>query len=105
PVPAVTVVTPDSGSVDGGDTVTITGSGFISVTDVDFGGTSAQFKVDSDGQITATSPAGGDTVHITVVNRAGASATSPADQFYYYDGSCCTSDGASNSPRAAQASP
>ena len=64
--------------------MTITGSGFTGATDVGFGTTSAAaMTVDSDTQITATSPAGTGTVDVTVTTPAGTSPTSPADQFTY----------------------
>jgi hypothetical protein len=40
-------------------------------------------NVDSDTQITATSPQGSGTVDITVITPAGTSATVNADQFTY----------------------
>src|SRR5439155_16110986 len=56
--PTVTGVSPRFGPNTGGTTVTITGSCFTGATGVDFGGTPATtFTVDSDSQITATSPA------------------------------------------------
>jgi hypothetical protein len=82
--PAVTGISPTSGSEAGGDMVTITGSGFTGATDVGFGATNAaNMNVDSDTQITATSPAGTGTVDVTVTTPAGTSATSAADQFTY----------------------
>ena len=39
--------------------------------------------VDSDTEITATSPPGSGTVDVTVVTPTGTSVTSPADQFSY----------------------
>ena len=39
--------------------------------------------VDSDTKITATSPPGTGTVHVTVITRSGASAAGPTDQFSY----------------------
>jgi extracellular elastinolytic metalloproteinase len=83
-LPEVTGVSPASGSEAGGDQVTITGSGFTGATDVGFGATSAAvMSVDSDAQITATSPAGTGTVDVTVITPAGTSAAGPADQFTY----------------------
>jgi hypothetical protein len=80
----VTGVSPASGSALGGDTVTITGSGFTGATAVDFGTASALSEmVISDTQITATTPAGNGTVDITVVTPLGTSSISPADQFSY----------------------
>ena len=65
--------------------MTITGTDFTTATAVDFGATPAvSFHVDSDTQITATSPPStAGTVDITVTNAGGTSATSPADQFTY----------------------
>jgi hypothetical protein len=79
----VTAISPASGTEGGGDSVTITGSGFTDATAVDFGGVSATMAVNSDTEITATSPHGTGTVDITVVTPSGVSATSPADQFAY----------------------
>jgi IPT/TIG domain len=80
----ITGVSPGSGSTAGGDTVTITGSGFTNATSVGFGRTSAQsFTVDSGTQITAISPPGSGTVDITVVTPDGTTPTGPADQFTY----------------------
>jgi hypothetical protein len=82
-LPQVTAISPASGSAVGGDSVTITGSGFTGATAVDFGGVSAQMAVGSDTKITATSPPGNGTVDVTVMTPVGTSATSPADQFSY----------------------
>jgi IPT/TIG domain len=80
----VTAISPASGSALGGDSVTITGSGFTGATAVDFGNASApQETVDSDTQITATTPPGNGTVDVTVVTPTGTSSPSPADQFSY----------------------
>jgi hypothetical protein len=87
PAPTVTGVSPNTGSAAGGDTVTITGTGFTTASDVSFGGTSASFTVNNDGSITATTPAASadGTIDVTVTNFGGTSATSPADQFTYAD--------------------
>ncbi len=83
-LPVVTGVSPASGPAAGGTSVVITGSGFTGATSVGFGVTGTpQMTVDSDTQITATSPAGSGTVDITVVTAAGTSATVAADQFTY----------------------
>jgi hypothetical protein len=50
-------VTPDTGPVAGGNTVTIEGEGFTSARRVEFGGVSAAFTVVSDTEISATAPA------------------------------------------------
>ena len=54
--PTVTGVSPNTGSAAGGDTVTITGTGFTTAYDVSFGGVSASFTINNDGSITATDP-------------------------------------------------
>ena len=82
--PTVTGVSPSTGSTAGGETVTITGTGFTSAYDVSFGGVSASFTVNSDGSITAVTPVGNaGTVDVTVTDFGGTSATSAADQFTY----------------------
>jgi large repetitive protein len=83
-VPSVTGVSPVTGPAAGGTSVTISGTGFTAATGVSFGPTAATaMTVDSDIQITATSPAGTGTVDITVSTLAGTSQTSSADQFAY----------------------
>jgi hypothetical protein len=84
--PALTAVSPTSGPLAGGTTVTITGSGFTGATAVNFGSTPASsFTVNSDSQITATSPAaaGVGPVDVTVTTPDGTSATGAADQYTY----------------------
>jgi hypothetical protein len=83
--PAVTGVSPASGSVAGGDTVTVTGSGFTGATGVSFGTVAASNLIPvSDTQLTVTSsPAAAGTVDVTVTTPAGTSAATPADQFTY----------------------
>ncbi|MGA8726232.1 MAG: RHS repeat-associated core domain-containing protein [Acidimicrobiales bacterium] len=83
PPPVVEQISPSYGPPAGGSRVTITGSGFTGATSVDFGGSSASFIVDSDTTITATAPAGGGTVDITVTTPGGTSAGGSADQFTY----------------------
>ena len=83
-IPLVTGVNPATGDPAGGTTVTIAGSGFTGATDVGFGSTNAAAMiVDSDAQITATSPAGTGMVEVTVITPAGTSANTAADQFTY----------------------
>jgi hypothetical protein len=82
--PTVTKVEPSHGSPGGGTTLTITGTGFTGATAVRFGATSAKsFTVNSATSITAVSPKGKGTVHVTVTTLAGTSPTSAADQFTY----------------------
>jgi uncharacterized membrane protein len=84
PPPSVTSINPTSGPASGSTPVTITGSGFTCATGVSFGSTAAmKFTVDSDTQITATSPAGSGIVDVTVTTPRGTSATSKADLFTY----------------------
>jgi hypothetical protein len=83
--PVVTAISPKSGGVAGGTTVTVTGSGFTSAISVQFGGADASsMTLVSDTQITATSPPGAaGTVDVTVMTPAGTSAISLADKFTY----------------------
>lgn len=84
--PVVTSVAPNSGPTSGGTPVTITGTGFTGATQVIFGTSpqQPQFTVQSDTQITLTTPMGNQgPVDVQVVTPEGTSATSPADQFNY----------------------
>ncbi len=83
--PSVWSVYPSMGSVAGGTTVDITGSGFSGASAVDFGGTPAQrFTVKSGSEISAVTPAhAAGTVDVTVTTVGGASGTSKDDQFTY----------------------
>jgi hypothetical protein len=58
PAPLITTVTPSSGPVSGGQTVTITGSGLATTTKVSFGSTTAtSFHIVNTVKITAVAPA------------------------------------------------
>lgn len=82
--PVVSNVSPTSGSVVGGTSVTITGTGLDNATGVTFGGTNAAIVSNTPTQITATSPPGSaGTVDIQVSTANGSSATATADQFTY----------------------
>ena len=82
--PSVAQVSPHRGTPAGGTEVAIEGTNFSEVAAVDFGSTAAtSYTVNSDGSITAISPAGTGTVDVTVVTPGGTSATSPADRFTY----------------------
>ncbi|MDP4271898.1 MAG: IPT/TIG domain-containing protein, partial [Bacteroidota bacterium] len=85
PPPAITGISPTSGSTEGGTTVTITGTNFTGATAVKFGSTNAtSFTVNAAPQITAISPAGSaGAVDVTVTTAGGTSATSASDQFTY----------------------
>jgi hypothetical protein len=79
--PVVNTLSPRQGPSAGGNTVTITGTGFTGVTGVMFGSVSAAFTVVSATQITATAPAGAVApVAVTVITAGG---TSNAVLYYY----------------------
>jgi len=84
-VPAITGISPASGPVTGGTTVTIAGAGFTGATSVNFGAATAAMTVDSGFQITATSPPGAavGSVGISVTTPTGTSAATAAGQFTY----------------------
>jgi len=84
PVPAVSSVSPNSGSTAGGTAVTINGTNFVTGAAVTFGGRAANNVVVVSGtQITATSPAGSaGAVTVTVTNSGGQSG-SLASAFTY----------------------
>ena len=82
--PSVTSVAPASGGAAGGNSVTVTGTGFTGATAVSFGGSpAASFTVNSATQITATAPAGSGTVNVTVTTPGGTSATGAGNQYRY----------------------
>ena len=83
--PAVSGVDPN-GTMYGGTSVNISGSGFTGATAVYFGTVLAtSFIVNSDNSITAVSPAhAAGMVDVTVVTAGGTSAISSGDQFTYY---------------------
>ncbi|MEV6984616.1 IPT/TIG domain-containing protein [Sphaerisporangium sp. NPDC051017] len=84
-VPAITGISPASGPTTGGTTVTITGADLTGATAVVFGDTAASFTVDSDTQITATSPAttAAGAVDVKVTTPGGTTATTNDDKFTY----------------------
>ncbi len=88
PPPVLEMVSPSSGTVSGGTSVTITGSGFSSVKDVRFGSVAAaSFKVISPTTISAVSPPAPSPsmVSITVSNENATSAPEATcgDSFTY----------------------
>jgi phage tail sheath protein FI len=92
--PTVTGIAPANGVMAGGDTVTVTGTGFTGATSVSFGSVSAtNLIVLSDTQLAVTSPppaaspaaSATSVADVTVTTPAGTSATSAADQFTYAD--------------------
>ena len=80
--PAVTQVTPNTGSTAGGDVITIVGSNFVGVTEVDFGSVATDaFTVNSATSITVTAPPNNDTsgyVNVVVKTTSGQSSTGSA---------------------------
>jgi len=81
-VATITSIAPSTGPVTGGTVVVITGTGFTDATGVTFGGTAGtSFTVDSDTQITVTTPPGteGD---VDVVVQSPAGDSSPATFTY-----------------------
>jgi large repetitive protein len=83
PPPAISAISPSSGTTDGGTTVTITGTNLTGATSVSFGGAAGRIISDSGTQITVTSPGGKGTVNITVTTAAGTSAVTAACQYTY----------------------
>jgi hypothetical protein len=82
--PAVSGVSPSSGSTAGGEAVTISGSDLDGATGVSFGGTPAPSFTASPTQITATAPARAQgTIHVQVTGPGGMSPATGAD-FYSY---------------------
>ena len=69
-LPAVTGVSPATGSTVGGSTVTITGTGLAAATVVRFGGVAGTITADSGTRITVTSPPSIGTVDKTVTTAA-----------------------------------
>lgn len=75
------------GPVTGGTTVIIHGVGFTGASAVSFGTTAASFAVDSDTQITATSPAhAAGKVNVFVTAPNGTSPDNPVSLFEYAEG-------------------
>ena len=85
PAPRLASISSSSGPAAGGTSVTISGTGFSGASAVSFGGLSAaDFVVNTDTSITATSPPStAGTVDVTVTNAGGTSALSAGDQFTF----------------------
>jgi hypothetical protein len=85
PPPAITAVSPTTGTHLGGTGVTINGKYFTGTTSVKFGGATAAFSVNSDTSITAVAPAGatGSTVDIQVTTPGGSSPIVVVDRYTY----------------------
>jgi hypothetical protein len=86
PAPAITVVSPASGSIVGGTKVKITGTDLNAASEVKFGNlTAASFNVVSETEITAVAPRSkkAGAVDISVTTVAGSGVTSRSDRFTY----------------------
>ena len=85
PLPVITSLSRSAGPMSGGASVVITGTNLGGATAVHFGAAPAWgFTVNSDTQITATSPSGSGLVDIRVTTDTGASDTSgSADDFFF----------------------
>ncbi len=85
PAPAITAISPTSGTTAGGTSVTITGSGFTAATRIAFGAVAAtSFNVVSDTQATAVSPAQAAGSHYIVVTGPGGTSPTVAAAVYTY---------------------
>ncbi len=86
-VPTITGLSPTSGLAEGGTSVVITGKNFTGVSAVMFGTVHTMYHVDSQTQITATSPAHDPgTVEVVVTTAAGSSSTAGTANDYTYFG-------------------
>lgn len=81
--PIITSISPTSGVPAGGNTVTITGTGFLGATSVTFGATTVTPTVSSDTSITVVAPSGTGTVDVRVVTPVGTSPNTAADDYTY----------------------
>jgi len=84
--PTITALSPGSGPVAGGTTVSLTGTDFTDATVIAFGGTAIEdFTIVDPTHIVLTSPAGTGTVDVSVTTPGGTSATTAASQFTYVE--------------------
>jgi hypothetical protein len=86
PTPAITSITPSSGSIAGGTKIKITGTDFTAASAVKFGDTpAASYAVISETEMTATAPATkkAGRVDVTVTTIAGTSVAVGGDRFNY----------------------
>lgn len=102
--PTVTSLSPVRGPTSGGTAVVITGSGFTSADPtgaVRFGAASATYVINSNTQITATSPASPAGTHdVTITTSGGTSATSASDLFTYISAPTVTGVSPAEGPTA-----
>ncbi|MDP9075456.1 MAG: IPT/TIG domain-containing protein [Actinomycetota bacterium] len=83
--PVVSGISPKSGLVTGGNSVTITGASLTYVSAVSFGETATSFVVNSDTSITAIAPYydAPDTVNIKLTSLGGSNAPTSASRYSY----------------------
>ena len=86
PQPSVTALGQSAGPASGGTTLSIVGANFTGATEVKFGGVlAANFQIQSDGAISATSPPGPPgAVDVTVTTAAGTSPPVAGDQVHLH---------------------
>ena len=83
PPPAITGLSRTSGVMEGGSTITITGTNLTDA-DVNFGPDQpADILSESDTQVVLISPPGSGTVDVTATTQYGTSSDTPADQFTF----------------------
>jgi hypothetical protein len=85
PVPEIASITPSFGSVTGGTVLTIAGKNFLNASSVKFGTTPASFSVDSDTEITVTTPRvlRPGRVDVSITTIAGENANTRFDDYVY----------------------
>lgn len=82
--PTVASLTPNIGPVEGGTTVTITGTGFLTASSVKFGQTNASFQMVNDTTIVATAPARPEgLVNVWVTNGVGTNSNQQSSWYSY----------------------
>jgi len=85
-IPVITSISPNTGSPSGGNSVTITGTGFTGATAVTFGSNPATFTVVTDTTITSIAPiSAAGNANITVTTPSGSSSPSN-ESLYVYQG-------------------
>ena len=82
-IPVVSGISPASGPIVGGATVTISGKGLTGATEVKFGSAAATILSVTDTSITVTIPPGSGVVDVSVTTPGGTSVTSTASRFSY----------------------
>ncbi len=100
--PTVTAVNPNNGPQAGGNTVTLTGTGFVSgSTAVDFGSTAGTgVSVSSGTSLTVVVPSGTGTVSVTVITTGGGASTPLASAYTYNAPPTVTAVSPNNGPPA-----